>query len=133
MEYAVAIQVIKELNVVTVQTNTIKTNLNANHAVVTRTGSIMENVMLMVHAIAKVTLRERNVTLWKMVITKEEVEQKVKPWLAIVIKLDLEIVKLMVHVNASLGIKEQDVIHAMDQNINMTLIDNVQVRFFQIP
>ena len=77
MEYAVAIQGIKELNVLTVQTNTIKMNLNANHAVVTRTGRKMENVMLMVNAIAKVTSKERYVTLWKMAITKKEVVQKV--------------------------------------------------------
>ena len=70
MEYAVAIQVIKELNVLTVLTNTIKMNLNANHANVTRSGRKMENVKLMVYAIAKKNLKERNVTLWKMVITK---------------------------------------------------------------
>ena len=91
MEYAVAIQGMKELNVLTVLTNTIKMNLNANHANVTRTGRLMENVKLMVYAIAKNTLKERNVTLWKMVITKKEVVQKVEPRLAVVIQMELKI------------------------------------------
>ena len=91
MEYAVAIQGIKELNVVTVKTNTIKMNLNANHAIVTRTGRLMENVKLTVYAIAKLTSKESNVTEWKMVITKKEVVQKVKPRLAVVIQLELKI------------------------------------------
>ena len=58
-----------------VKMRTIRTDLNANHAYVTKMGEVMKIVIKeLVNAHANLALKDKSVIEWKMVITKQEVK-----------------------------------------------------------
>ena len=58
-----------------VKMRTIRTDLNANHAYVTKMGKLVEIVIKeLVNAYANLALKDKSVIEWKMVITKKEVK-----------------------------------------------------------
>ena len=72
-----------------VKMRTIRIDLNANHAYVTKMGEVVKIVMIeLVSAYANLALKDKSVMEWKMVITKKEVVLRVKLNHVIVIQLE---------------------------------------------